>query len=471
MDLEKIEKIYFAGIGGISMSALAKLMKAKNKLVCGADDNLSPITQKLEEIGIKVFKSHCEEEIKNCDLFVYTNALKKDNKNLVLAKKYHKTILERAEFLGEICKLYKTVIAVCGTHGKTTTTSMIAHILKDRNPTVHVGGIASDFDDNIWVGNGDIFITEACEYNKSFLKISPTHTVLTNIDCDHMDCYKDFNELKQTFLSFLRKTTKNVVFDNKILNFEDNIFANKHSFSFGVNNNSTYYATNITEKNGKYSFDVFLKQKFLTQISLNVFGRFNVLNALAAFALCHTLLMPAKTIKEKLETFKSTKRRFEILQNNNGLIITDYAHHPTEIKETIIATKNITKNNLICVFQPHTYSRTKNLFNEFLSAFNLCNKVIIFKTYSAREKPFMGKSGYALFRELKKRKSDVFYSASEKTLTKKLNKVKKVDDTILFLGAGNIDDYARTYAQSKQKIDWLLHKMVFFYWQDNKTSV
>ncbi len=430
------------------MSALSKLMKSKGKTVCGCDDNLSQITEKLNNMGIHVFLGFCEKAIKSCELVVYTNAVKKDNKNLVLAKKLKKPILERAEFLGLLCKEYQTVIAVCGTHGKTTTTAMIAHILKDKNPTVHIGGIAKDFDDNLLVGSNDLFITEACEYNKSFLHINPTHTVCTNIEKDHMDCYKDFDDLKEVFHRFIARTAKNIVINQKFLHFYHDFFANEKIISFSKDMKASYVAANIEEKNGNYSFDVMNNNNVLARINLSVVGEHNVENAIAAFALCHKIGISASTIKQKLESFENVQRRFQVIYKNEVMIVSDYAHHPTEIKASLLAATKIKHNKIICVFQPHTYSRTLSLFDEFLSCFDFANSVIILKTYAAREKEILGGTAHDLFLELKKKNKAVSYFENTQLLFENLQKITQKGDIVLFLGAGTIDQFAKDYVKT-----------------------
>lgn len=439
IDFSKIKKIYFVGIGGISMSALAKLMKHKGKEVCGCDDNLSQITKNLENCDIIVKQKIFKQGLKECDLVVYTNAINKGNENLILAKKLNKQIIERAEFLGEICKMFKTVIAVCGTHGKTTTTAMLFDVLSNKNPTVHIGGITQNIN-NMIVGNDELFITEACEYNKSFLHISPTYTIVTNIEPDHMDCYQNFEELKQTFYQFILKTKEKTIINQKFLNFYDINFANKKILSFSLNKNSTTHVQNIKEKNGRYSFEVIHKNKTMGKINLQVFGLHNVYNALAVISLCLELKIDFRTIQKKLKTFQNVKRRFEIKYKKEITIISDYAHHPTEIKATIETAKNLKHNKLICVFQPHTYSRTKTLFPEFLKCFNKIDKLFLLKTYEARETPIEGGSSYDLFLGLKQ-KINVNYFENINQFFEELNKNIEKNDIVLFLGAGTIDGF------------------------------
>ena len=447
LNLKNITKIYFVGIGGISMSALALLMHKQGKIICGCDDNQSKILEKLKKEGIKIRKHIYRKGLNECDLVVYTNAINKDNENLVIAKNLKKQILERAEFLGEICKTFKTVVAISGTHGKTTTTAMISKVLEDLNPTTHIGGILNDKNENLIIGNNDIFITEACEYNKSFLHINPTYLVVTNIEKDHMDCYKNFSELKQTFKKIIEKTSKNIVILNKFSSFYNKNFANSNFETFSINQNSTYIAKNIKEENGCYSFDIFFKQKHLGNIKLSVPGKHNILNALSTLCIARHFDIPFQTIKCKLENFKNVLRRFEIVYKNSITIISDYAHHPTEIKATINTAKKLSHNKIICVFEPHTYSRTISLFKEFLTCFDCCDKLILLKTYAAREKEIQGGTAFDLYLKLKD-KINVSYCPTKIECFKELENITEKNDMILFVGAGTIDTFCREYVKT-----------------------
>jgi len=445
INFNEINKLYFVGIGGISMSGLAKLMLTQKKEVCGCDDNLTDITKNLTNLGIIVKKSYYKTGLKNCDLVVYTNAISLNNKNLIEAKKLNKPIIERAEFLGEITKLYKTNIAVSGTHGKTTTTSMIANIFEFKNPTIHVGGILDGSKSNIKIGNKQTFITEACEYNKSFLKLNPTYSIVLNIEKDHLDTYKNLKNLKQSFFQFIKQTSKKVIINYNILSTLPQNFDCSKLITFSINKQSTYVAKNLKSYNGAYSFDVYKKENFIGHINLNILGKHNVLNALAAISLCFEQNIPFEIIKDKLESFKSTKRRFEILYNKDFKVITDYAHHPTEIKASIKTALSISKNKLICIFEPHTYSRTISLFKEFLTCFKGAEKLILLPTYKAREKKILGGSAYDLYKVLKQKQAVVYaknYDACIKLLKKEIEK----NNVFLFLGAGTIDNLAREFA-------------------------
>ena len=427
------------------MSALAKLMLSFKKQVCGCDDKLTNITSNLTKLGIIVKKSYYKKGLENCDLVIYTNAISQNNKNLLEAKKLHKPILERAEFLGEITKLYKTTLAISGTHGKTTTTSMIAHVLNFKNPTVHVGGILNETKSNLAIGNKKIFITEACEYNKSFLKLNPDYSVVLNIEKDHLDTYKTYDNLKQSFIQFMKQTNKKIILNHNILKTLPQNFDKEKLITISINKDSTYIAKNLKSDNGAYNFDVYKKNIFVGHINLNILGRHNVLNALASICVCLEQNIPFEIIKEKLENFKNTKRRFEILYDKNFKVITDYAHHPTEIKASIKTARSICKNKIICIFEPHTYSRTISLFKEFLTCFKGCDKLILLPTYKAREHKIANDSSFELYNTIKNYQKTIYaknYADCNNILKKDIDS----NNVFLFLGAGTIDDLARDFA-------------------------
>ena len=427
------------------MSGLAKLMLNFKKEVCGCDNKLSDTTKNLTNLGIIVKKSYYKKGLENCDLVVYTNAVPLNDKNLIEAKKLNKPIIERAEFLGEITKLYKKTVAISGTHGKTTTTSMIANIMDFKNPTVHVGGILNSAKSNIKIGNKQTFITEACEYNKSFLKLNPTYSIVLNIEKDHLDTYKTLKNLKQAFFEFVNQTSKKVIINHNILSTLPQNFDYSKLITFSINNKANYVAKNLKSHSGAYGFDVYKKENFVGHIDLNILGKHNVLNALASIALCLEQNISFKIIKEKLESFKNTKRRFEILYNKDFKVITDYAHHPTEIKASIKTALSISKNKLICIFEPHTYSRTISLLKEFSTCFKGAEKLILLPTYKAREKKILGGSSYDLYKVLKQQQS-VVYAKNYDSCLEILKKEIKKDNVFLFLGAGTIDNLAREFA-------------------------
>ncbi len=426
------------------MSALAKLALSKNILVSGSDDHLSQITKNLSDLGAKICLHKNLEGVRKCDLFVYTVAVNKRSPDFELALKLKKTILERAEFLELVAKNYKEVIAISGTHGKTTTTAMIASIMKEKNPTVHIGGEVDEFGGNLKIGKKDIFITEACEFNKSFLHLTPSILVVTNIECDHMDCYKNLEEIQSTFLQFIYKTTDFVVLNHNFLHLCDQNFANSKICTFDIDKKCDFWATNLTSEKGCYTFDVFNGNFYLGKIELSVPGKHSVLNALASIAVGVNSGISFEKIKKALKNFCNVHRRFEKLYDKSIKVFTDYSHHPTEIKCAIETAKEFSPNRLFCIFQPHTYTRTKALFNDFLTCFTGCDELLLVPTYSAREQSIEGGDSFDLFKKLPDDLNSIYFKEM-KSLKNYLSKVIKNGDIILWIGAGDIDKTAKEF--------------------------
>lgn len=435
----KQKKLHFVGIGGVSMSALAKFALAENCIVTGTEKSPNNFTEELKKLGIKINKTKNSVGVKNCDLLVFSGAVNENHPDLLLAKKLGKKILERPQFLNLVSQKFNTTIAVSGTHGKTTTTAMIAKVLNSQNPTVHIGGKTKEFG-NLKLGSKNIFVTEACEYKKSFLTLKPNISVVLNIEPDHMDCFKSKQNLINSFQAFVKQTTDFAIINHDFLSFFKQNFAKSKIVSFGFSKKADFFADNLTEKNGKFCFNVFHKKLFLGNIKLNVAGKHNVLNALVAVILGHILGQNFEETKKQLKNFCMPQKRFEILMQKPFLLVRDYAHHPTEIKQTLITAKSISKQKIFCVFQPHTFSRTKFLFSEFLTCFNLADEVVFLPTFSAREKASAGTTSFQLFSKLKHPKKHYF-----KNLKNCFNFLKtsaKKGSTILFVGAGSISDFA-----------------------------
>lgn len=391
---DRDKKIHFIGIGGISMSGLAAVLLNSGFKVSGSDFKDSPIVEKLRAEGAEIYIGHNKDNIKkDVDLVVYTAAIPSDNPEILAAKDQNILLMDRAEFLGHIMKGHKYNVAVSGTHGKTTCTSMLSHVTLAANldPTILVGGELDVIGGNFRIGNSEYFLTEACEYKKSFLKFFPYVGIILNIDADHLDCYKDINEIADTFMNF----SKLIPNDGYLVGYGDDervkeilSKADCNTISYGFNDDSDVTAKNITfNKMGCASFDVYKSDKRLFSLTLNVPGKHNVLNALAS--ICVSLIFniaDADTI-EGLSKCKGAHKRFEYKGELNGVtIIDDYAHHPTEIKATLNTAKKIDHNKVYCVFQPHTYTRTKTLFDEFTHCFNECDELILMDIYAAREK-------------------------------------------------------------------------------------
>jgi UDP-N-acetylmuramate--alanine ligase len=395
-DIEKNSSVHFIGIGGISMSGLAQIILKNGYKVTGSDWNRSEITKKLENMGADIVYGRDavhKEGIKNASLVVYTAAAKADNPEIITAKELKKRVIDRAEFLGAIMKNYKHAVGVSGTHGKTTTTSMLAHALIHAgiDPTISVGGELDLIGGNIRTGSSDYFVTEACEYTNSFLKFYPTIALITNIEEDHLDFFSGIDEIIESFRQFAY-LTKDIGYVVAMGEDENIKKALKNAddlniITYGMEDKFDYYPSNIVYHAGFPSFDVMNKGNKICSLRLNVPGEHNILNSLATIAVCSISGVDAETASKGIETFKGTHRRFEKKGFLNGaVVIDDYAHHPTEIKATLHAAKKFPHNKIWCVFQPHTYSRTRTLWNEFTHAFNDADELILTHIYAAREK-------------------------------------------------------------------------------------
>lgn len=434
---KNIEKIYFIGIGGISLSALASILKSFDFKVSGSDLVKTNLTKKLEKNNIKVNYKQVAKNIKNFkpDLVVFTGAINDNNLELKYCRQNNILCLERSKFISKILPFYENVISISGTHGKSTTTCMIGEIFKNAglNPTIHLGAESVNLKSNFLIGNNKFFINEACEYKKSFLDFKSTLGVILNIEEDHPDCYKNFNEINNAFNEFAG-ICENVVINNDYKNL---IEKKENIISFGLNN-ANFIAKNIELlNNGGTSFDVYKNDEFYDSFVLNIFAKHNVYNALASICVADFFNIDKTIIKQSLENFKGITRRFEKVEGIlNSEVYFDYAHHPTEIKK-LLEEVSVFNKPIICVFQPHTYSRTKTYFNDFLNSFNNTYQTIFYKTYNAREKVIKGGRSKDLYLSLKKTQR-VYYFNSFNKIIKHLKKYAKSNCIVLFVGAGDI---------------------------------
>lgn len=412
-------------------------MKSCNYEVAGSDLVKTELTEKLKAQNICVNYSQTAQNILifKPNLVVFSGAIKEDNPELVCAKKLNITCLERADFLGILTKNFKTVISISGAHGKTTVTSMLSEIFVNANlsPTVHIGGESINLNGNVVCGEDEFFITEACEYRRSFLKFKTDVAVVLNVEEDHPDCYKNYEEIFSAFNVFVDNATKKAVVLNN-LKFK----TNKEIITFNLND-ANFTTKNIRKNNMGYSFSVYKNNCLLKRFKLNIFGKHNILNALCAIAVADLFNIDINIIYNSLYNFKGIKRRFEKIESEkiNGEIYADYAHHPTEIKKLIEETKSLNKP-IICLFQPHTYSRTKKYFDDFLTCFKGCYQVLIYKTYNAREKFMKTGSAKFLYKKLKEQGENVFYFSSFKNVISHLKKYSKTNCLVLIVGAGDI---------------------------------
>ncbi len=446
IDFDTPIHVHFIGIGGISMSALAELLLHRGFTVSGSDRARSDLTKKLEDNGITVYYPQSADNIKEgTGLFVYTAAISDDNPELVAARATGVPVLSRAEFLGQVMDGYPCSIAVAGTHGKTTTTSMLSHILTHAglDPTVNVGGILKSIGGNIRLGSHNTFLAEACEYTNSFLHFFPLYSIILNIEADHLDFFKDIDDIRHSFAEFASQTGENgaLIINGDIENLVDitsNVKA--HVITFGKDSNSDYYPKNISyDEKACSSFDVCNKGTLLGRISLHVPGEHNIMNALAAIALARDLDVSIEHISSGLESFFGTDRRFEYKGNTHGFnIIDDYAHHPTEIKATLTAAKRYPHEKLYVTFQPHTYTRTQALLPEFAEALSSADCVVLADIYAARETNTTGISSFDLKTEIEKIGTEVHYLGSFEAIENFLLEKCHKNDLLITMGAGNI---------------------------------
>lgn len=443
-ELKKGSKIHFIGIGGISMSGLAHIAISNGFKVTGSDRAETDITRKLESEGAVIYKGHSAENVHGADLVVHTAAVHDDNPEMQETKRLGIRLIDRAEFLGAVMKNYNHSVGVAGTHGKTTTTSMLAHALiyADTDPTISVGGELDLINGNIRCGNSDLFVTEACEYTNSFLKFFPTIALITNIEEDHLDFFSGIEMIRDSFRQFaeLTRDKGSVVAYGE----DDNIkIALKDSdlniITYGVNSDNDFYADNIVYNAGYPSFDVIKSGHIICHISLNVPGEHNILNSLATIAVCDLLGIDASTAAKGIETFKGTHRRFEKKGTVNGaIVLDDYAHHPTEIMATLKAAKAFPHNKIRCIFQPHTYSRTRTLWNEFVNAFDDADELIITHIYAAREKYDGATDPDRLAADIAATGVNAKYIDSFKEIAEYIKNAAKKDDIIFTMGAGDV---------------------------------
>lgn len=451
IDFSKPVKVYFVGIGGISMSGLAVILKRAGFDVSGSDRDRSEMTENLEKEGIRVFYGQKKENISaDTDVAVLTAAIRPDNPEFMELDRLNIPRLTRAELLGQLMRNYGTSIAISGTHGKTTTTSMISEILlaKDCDPTISVGGMLPAIGGNIRVGGRDYFVTEACEYTNSFLSLFPDIALILNVEEDHLDFFKDLDDIRASFRKFadLIPEKGTLIINSHIENlsyFTEGLKCN--ILTFGKKNEDgeapDYTAENITTDSlGNPSFDIIVKGEKAFRVQLSVPGEHNILNALAACAFADAAGIDRSVTAAALEKFEGTDRRFQKKGKISGgvTLIDDYAHHPTEIRATMKAALNMERKTLWVVFQPHTYTRTKAFFDDFADALSLADKVVLADIYAARETDTLGMSSKLLAEAIEKKGTESYYFPSFEEIEKFLLKNCQEGDVLITMGAGDV---------------------------------
>ncbi len=451
-------RVHFIGIGGISMSGLAEILHDRGFKVSGSDRGESELTRILEEKGITVYYGQCAGNISDdIELVVYTAAIKDDNEELAEVRRRGIPELTRAELLGQIMSNYEMAVAVAGTHGKTTTTSMVTDILIEAgmDPTVSVGGMLKEIGGNIRIGHSGNFVTEACEYTNSFLSFHPTVDIILNIDEDHLDFFKDIDDIRASFRRFAQLLPDDglLIINADIERYEEITQGLKCRVITVSQNDGTdadLTALNISYDDlGCASFDVKVRKEKGTdggsalpndvRIGLKVPGEHNIGNALAAIALAEYLNIDRDAVARGFDNFKGTDRRFQFKGRLGDVtIIDDYAHHPTEIRATLKTAANYPHNRVVCVFQPHTYTRTKALFDEFVDALKLADVVVLAEIYAAREKDTLGMSSSLICDALKKQGREAYCFSTFKEIEDFLRKKCLKGDLLITMGAGDV---------------------------------
>ena len=438
--------VHFIGIGGISMSGLAEILLEKGFTISGSDSKESDLTDILTSKGATIFYGQkAENIIPGIQLVVYTAAIHEDNPEFAEAKAQQLPMLSRAQLLGQIMDNYEKSIAVAGTHGKTTTTSMISEILMaaKADPTISVGGILPSIGGNLRVGASSVFVSEACEYTNSFLNFRPKYSIILNVEAEHLDFFKDLDDIRHSFRKFAGNTLADgaTIINGEISNYEE-LTHNlpQEIITYGFDSSFDFYAIDVTyNEKACPAFTVMHHDKKVADIQLSVPGRHNASNALAAVALAVTMGLDTDAIVRGLDAFGGANRRFQYKGTVDGVtVIDDYAHHPTEIRATLSAAENYPHQRLVLVFQPHTYSRTKAFLDDFADVLSMADVVVLADIFAAREQNTYGVSSKDILSRLKAKGTEAYYFPSFEEIEKFLLKKCVNGDLLITMGAGNV---------------------------------
>ncbi|MCQ2491507.1 MAG: UDP-N-acetylmuramate--L-alanine ligase [Lachnospiraceae bacterium] len=447
IDFKKPIHVHFIGIGGISMSGLAEILLEEHFTISGSDMNESEITNKLVSLGAKIAIGQKAENITDdIDLVVYTAAIREDNEEFQAVLAHNIPKLTRAELLGQMMDNYKNPVAIAGTHGKTTTTSMLTHILlaAEADPTISVGGILDAIGGNIRVGKSDILVTEACEYTNSYHSFHPMISIILNVEEDHMDFFKDLADIQKSFQTFARILPEDgLLIINGDMDCVDYVSEGVTAkiVTFGLEKEGVNYtAANIGfDERGNGYYDLVVDGDTKGHISLSVNGRHNIMNSLSVIAAAMHIGIDMEAIKTGLLNFTGTKRRFDYKGEVQGItVIDDYAHHPTEIKATLTAAVKYPHNEIWTIFQPHTYSRTIAFLDDFATSLALSDHIILTDIYAAREKDEGIVSSKDIVTRLEKLGKDVYYISDFADIEKFVLEKCKNNDLLITMGAGNV---------------------------------
>ena len=454
----KVKKIHFVGIGGIGMSGIAELLINLGFEVTGSDMKTTNITENLQKHGAVIHEGHKPENVNDSDVLVYSSAVQVDNPELQRAKDKQIPIIRRAEMLSELLKLKQTSIAVGGTHGKTTTTSMMGAVLTEAllDPTLVVGGVVKNLDVNALLGQGDVIVAEADEFDKSFLQLTPTYAIITNIDTDHMDCYDSEEDLLNAFAQYANATP----FYGAVVACVDEPLIkrilpdiSRPVITYGFSGDAEFQAERRLYREVRSTFVVKHRGKELGEVEMMVPGAHNVKNALAVIALGTEMNIDFNTISNGLKQFSGVKRRFEIKGIfDDVMVVDDYAHHPTEVSATLRAIKNGWDRRLVAVFQPHLYSRTQDLYEDFARSFLISDVLLVTDVYPAREKPIAGVTGELITNMAKSMgHENVYWVEDKKRLVAAMKALVEPGDLVITMGAGDIWRICDKYAAILEK--------------------
>ncbi len=451
-----IKKLHFIGIGGIGMSGIAEILLDQGFIITGSDKVASEVTEHLESLGAKVFLGHNAKNVElDVDVVVYSSAVTMENPEVVEALARKIPTVRRAEMLAELTRL-KYSVGIAGTHGKTTTTSMISLILMagGLDPTVVVGGKLSGLGGtNARLGKGDFIVVEADEFDRSFLSLTPTIAVLTTLETDHLDCYRDLEDIKGAFLQFAEKVPFYgfvvLCLDEPALQDIMPQISRKKIITYGINPQADLQAVDIVARGNTSTFTVMREYAEMGLVTLQVPGIHNVQNALAAIAVGLQLGVPFNEVKEGLECFTGVYRRWELKADVHGIsIYDDYAHHPTEIKATLQGVKAGWRRRVVCVFQPHLYSRTRDFAEEFGRSFFNADVLIVTDVYPAREEPIQGVSGMMITETAHRfGHKEVHYVPNKAKVPEFLLSIVRHDDIVITMGAGDIWKYGEEFVK------------------------
>ena len=448
-DLKLEEGLYFLGIGGISMSAIAMILAGKGYKILGYDRTLGEVTDKLEKNGIKVYDEFDPKQLDECGAVIYSAAFGNDHPIMKAVLESGKSIYSRADVLGALANLYKNSIAIAGTHGKSTTSGMLGHILINAlgcDPTVVVGAVMRDIGSTYRIGKDENFVFEACEYKDSFLSFFPKIAVVLNIKLDHTDYFTGIEHMRASFTQYMNNggsdgyAVYNLDCENCILAAKGHI-GNKITFSADGNKNADFYASNIRFSSGYASFDVYKHEEFLLSLKLSSPGVHNISNALAVVAVCDLINISKEDIVKGLSTYVGVGRRFEYKGSYCGAeVYDDYAHHPDEIMVTLATAKKMAQGRVICVFQPHNYSRLRDLFEDFKTSFNDADLIILCPLYAARDDVGTEVSSKLLAESI----NNALYFETFDEIKAYLKSELKDGDLLLIMGAGDITKLANS---------------------------